>query len=390
MTKIAVEDPVRRAPARAGARPRRTLAFAVPATAAVLAVVAVAGVQQQGAVERAQQAASAFAAQHHPCFGAAANDPARPCDNPALRHRVVPSPIARQEDDNVPCDDIRRDSTVSACEFGVPQDEAKRTVAIVGDSHAAHWRPAFEVVARARHWHAMTITRTSCPFSAAVKDLRGRARDRCRQWNRELPRWLADHPRIDTVFVAGVAGGKLDVSSGESAFQAQVDGYRRAWESLPPTVEHLVVLRDTPRFRRSTFECIDQAIASDRRAGIACALPRRSAVARDPALVAARRVDPGRRPAIVDMTRVLCSSRLCFPVIGGALAYKDADHFTRIFSSTLGRPLLRATDRVVRSWEPPRSGSGDGPADTTAAVHGRRDQAAAVAVSGAVGVQSVR
>src|SRR4051794_4652774 len=265
MTKIAVEDPVRRARVLSGARPRRTLAFAAPATAAVLAVVAVAGLQQQGAVERAQEAASAFAAQHHPCFGAAANDPARPCDNPALRHRVVPSPIARQEDDNVPCDDIRRDSTVSACEFGVPQDEARRTVAIIGDSHAAHWRPAFEVVARARRWHAMTITRTSCPFSAAVKDLRGRARDRCRQWNHELPRWLAAHPRIDTVFVAGVAGGKLDVSSGESAFQAQVDGYRRAWESLPPSVEHIVVLRDTPRFRRSTFECIDQAIASDRR-----------------------------------------------------------------------------------------------------------------------------
>ena len=384
MTKIAVEDPVRRAPALTAARPRRTLGLAAPATAAVLAVVAVASLQQQDAVQSAQQASQEFLAENHRCFGAAANDPRRPCENPELRRKVVPSPIAREEDENVPCDDIERDGTISVCEFGVPQDRAKRTVAIVGDSHAAHWRPAFEVVARRRGWRAMTITRTSCPFSKATKDLRGRARSRCIQWNRELPRWFAEHSEVDTLFVAGIAGGKLDVSSGESSFQAQVDGYREAWTSLPASVRHIVVLRDTPRFRQSTFECIDDAIASEKRAGLACALPKQSAMTRDPATVAAQALPAGRRPEIVDLTRYLCSSRLCFPVIGGALAYKDADHFTRIFSTTLGRPLLRATDRLAGSWR------GDGAADTTAAADGGGDQPAAVAVAGAAGVQSVR
>jgi hypothetical protein len=280
---------------------------------------------------------------------------------------------------------------VSACEFGVAPRDARRTVAIVGDSHAAHWRPAFEVVARARKWHAMTVTRTSCAFSKAIKDLRGRARSRCIQWTRELPRWFAEHPKVDTVFVAGVAGGKLDLAHGQDAFTAQVDGYREAWRSLPASVKHIVVLRDTPRFRRSTFECIDNAIAADRRAGLACALPRHSAMERDPAIVAARAMDGMRRPAVLDLTRVLCSNRLCFPVIGGALAYKDADHFTRIFSTTMGPPLLRATDRLTASWSATGgSGGDDGAGHTTAAVHRARDQAAAVAVAGAVRVQAVR
>ncbi len=44
----------------------------------------------------------------------------------------------------------------------------------------------------------------------------------------------------------------------------------------------------------------------------------------------------------LDLTRDFCDSRLCFPVIGGALVSKDATHLTSVCGRTLGPYLLRA------------------------------------------------
>jgi hypothetical protein len=50
------------------------------------------------------------------------------------------------------------------------------------------------------------------------------------------------------------------------------------------------------------------------------------------------------------MTRFFCGPRLCYPVIGGALAYKDAHHLTAAFVATLGPYLLRRVDRAMATW----------------------------------------
>ena len=47
------------------------------------------------------------------------------------------------------------------------------------------------------------------------------------------------------------------------------------------------------------------------------------------------------------MTRYLCSKKRCFPVIGGALVYKDDQHMTDVFATTLGPFLERAIDKAL-------------------------------------------
>jgi len=42
------------------------------------------------------------------------------------------------------------------------------------------------------------------------------------------------------------------------------------------------------------------------------------------------------------MTRFMCDRRRCFPVVGGALAFKDGQHLTDVFATTLGPYLLRS------------------------------------------------
>jgi hypothetical protein len=104
------------------------------------------------------------------------------------------------------------------------------------------------------------------------------------------------------------------------------------------------VLRDVP-FIGFISECVRAARSHRRNAGSACARRRGDVLRPDSAVVAARRLR-SRRVRVIDMTHYFCSPRRCFPVIGGALVYKDREHITEVFATSLGPYLLRAVGRL--------------------------------------------
>src|SRR3977135_3748817 len=81
------------------------------------------------------------------CFGAATRDPdpAHACHNPDLRLLVRPTPLEAQITPSAPCTEL--EPVINVCAFGAPASPATSTVALVGDSHAGHWRAALDVVA---------------------------------------------------------------------------------------------------------------------------------------------------------------------------------------------------------------------------------------------------
>ena len=350
VTKKLVEDPARTAPLLTTRAARWTFAGAGAATAAVLAVTVAASSHVTHRVRAEVLATERVLAAHPRCFGAAARDPARrPCENPSLRRIVVPTPLQAAKRDNAPCDVIERASTVTVCAFGPRPAHPARTVALVGDSHAVHWRPAFERVAKARRWRGLSITRSGCPLSAASPQLQGRALARCEQWKREVPRWLAAHRDVRTVFVAQHSGSRGTARGGREAFAAEVAGFRSAWRTLPATVEHVVVLRDTPTMPGTTPTCVERAISDHRSAATACDAPRGAALPPDPAVAAAR--DDTARVRSIDLSRYFCDERRCPPVIGGALVYKDVEsHLTDVYAATLGPVLRREVDALMSDW----------------------------------------
>jgi peptidoglycan/LPS O-acetylase OafA/YrhL len=348
VTKVLVEDPVRRS-AWLSAQPRMTFACSAAATA-VLAAVLVGGTSHVEAQIRAAEREQVRLVGRPPaCFGAAARDPLKACENKDLRTKVVPLPVAAKSEENAPCPNFRKESGVSVCDFGVERAHATKTVALLGDSHASHWRAPLNVVARKRGWRGLSVTRTSCVFSNATKLTPEPTRSQCLRWVQGVPNFFREHPEIDTVFIVAITGGRVNVPSGRTMLEAKVNGVRKAWETLPDTVKHIVIIRDTPRIVRKTVECIDKAIEAEQRAGPACAVPRPSALDADPAVIAARRAHSPRLQAI-DLTDVFCSRRLCHPVIGGALVYKDLHHFTLVFAETLGMPLGRKIDALMQEW----------------------------------------
>lgn len=309
-------------------------------------VLAAAPGQAQSSAPASASASAPAPPTPSPCLGAAARDPLRPCRDPALRLRVDPLPSDAVIEPNAPCAVVREPASIESCVFGAAPQQAVRQVALLGDSHAAHWRAALVEAARRRGWHGVSLTRDSCPFTLAVPAVSPASRRRCAAWNRGVRRWLERHPDVDTVFVSAHSGARIVRTGGRRALATKVAGHRAAWASLPTTVRRIVVLRDTPAHPARTADCVTRAAARRQDAGTVCAVPRRTLVP-DPQAVAARAL-PDDRVRVVDVTPVLCDTRACFPVVGGVLVNRDTDHLTRRFATTLAPFVLRVTDAVIR------------------------------------------
>lgn len=279
-----------------------------------------------------------------PCFGAAARDPAAPCDNPALRGSVLPPPDRAKVVAEPYCDKVQHDGFITACGFGAVPEEANGTFALIGDSHAANLKSALTVLTAAKGWRGISILRSGCtttrgrPILATPKISQD-----CRTWNSQVLRWLAKHPEVQTVFLSAHATARVKPSRGRTPAQAAQAGYREELRALLRQRRRVVVIRDAPVSKTNMLGCVARAFRAGRSVQTGCTFPRAPAVPRDPLLEAARSL---RSPQIkaIDLTRQYCGATRCFAVIGGALVRHDKAHLTQTFAATLGPFILRAVD----------------------------------------------
>jgi hypothetical protein len=184
------------------------------------------------------------------------------------------------------------------CAFGVAKPRADTTVALIGDSHAGHWKAAMDVVARRKNWYGLNIGHASCPLSTATRPIDEPNRSHCIEWKKRVFKWFERHPEVSVVFVSQLSGGTGVVpQNGKSAYETAVSGYIAAWKKLPPTVKHVIVIRDTPKVRGNTDACVQTAMNAGRRAGPACAVSVSRAI--DPRSRRGGRQAHARRPGLV-------------------------------------------------------------------------------------------
>jgi hypothetical protein len=274
------------------------------------------------------------------CFGAAARNQATPCHNTALDYSAKPTPNWAPLELNAPCHPLPWTRFPRVCWFTHRKQGSSATVALVGDSHASSWRSAVRVLARSQRWHALTIRRSSCPFNEARRTGPRKESATCADWVRATIRWFGKHPEIHTVIVTGSAYAGVIAPEGQDAYQVAVDGYRAALAALPSSVQRVVVLRDTPRSSTGTFDCVRRTMKTHQPLTGACALPRDQVLPPDPGVAAAQQLGAPRFE-VIDLTDFFCDPDRCFPVIGGALVYKDISHMTTVFGTSLG-PYLTA------------------------------------------------
>ncbi|GAB2984723.1 acyltransferase family protein [Nocardioides montaniterrae] len=336
-----VEDPVRSWRPLVAGRVWRTL---VPAALAMAVVVGLAQFYVSRVDDRvvAVQDEMRAAAAKDPCFGAAAM-----VDRCAHPHRLKfrDAPLVTVVNQRLPgwghyCQQTPTGTEVVECQFGVPADQATKRFALVGDSHAGHWYGALQVLAQEHHWNITMMAKSSCAISAepieAVWD--PTLADSCHTWSKQVVRRVAADPDLDGVFMSEI-GRRYRVQGAPDADQQRLEiaGYQAVWRRWTQAGKSVAVIGDVPQMNNGDIPtCVGKSgLAAD-----PCTTPVAWALAPDPLLLAAEGDhDPSVTP--VDLHRYFCDAKVCHSVIGGIVAYGDANHVLALFSASLAPYLDR-------------------------------------------------
>lgn len=283
-------------------------------------------------------------APHPRCFGPAARDPRQPCHNPRLARVAVPSVDTVLLQPTAPCALLRR-ARPEVCIFGVRRGPIARRVALIGDSHSAHWRAALAEVSRKHAWYSYSLYQTQCPFNRAVALLHGENFRLCAQWKDDVIAWMNAHRSIRTVIVSE-HHVPIEPAGGKSSRETEIAGYIAAWNALPPSVSRIIVIRDPAYNAENWQDCVARSLSRHGHPGRDCRQPRAVALHPDVAVLAARRLN-SPRVRVVDLTPFFCGRRFCFPVVGGVLTHKDHGHLSLLYSTLLGPYLDRALFPLV-------------------------------------------
>jgi hypothetical protein len=247
------------------------------------------------------------------------------------------------------CHQRESDPEATACVDGDPTSSF--TVALVGDSHAAQWAPTLQAVATARRWRLLSYTKSSCPM--AEVEVLSRTNDRpypgCTRWNDEVRLALTGEQRPDLVVTTAsdyrVHRGGVPLA-GLDGERSMVDGLRASWRNLIALGIPVVVLRDTPAPGDNNADCVSAHLTELSR----CAFPRAShQSAAGPVQALATAGMDGAH--LVDLNDAICPTKLCAPVIGRVVVYRDSNHLTATYARTLAPRLDAALGRILAPRE---------------------------------------
>jgi hypothetical protein len=248
------------------------------------------------------------------------------------------------------CQQSLEPSEVRSCDLG-ETEAPTRTVALVGDSHATAWFTAFDALGKERGWKVVTFTKSSCPFTTALRVLPEQTDDRqasCVTWVGGVREALAAEPDVEEVFVASYStayewrspGGAPTPLEGEAA---AVAGFGEAWTWLREQGHGVTVLAAVPR---TNGENVPNCLAANGNDPEPCEMPREQALPGDVMLAAAEELDdPGVR--VVDLSDLFCDDATCYPVVGDVIVFRDYSHLSAEYSTLLVPYLLERYDAVA-------------------------------------------
>lgn len=233
------------------------------------------------------------------------------------------------------------------CAQGDP--DATTTVALIGDSRAAMFNPAFQQIAEQRNWQLLMLAKAGCPITdlPMSEHFNGVAEEfhRCAQWRTHIMNRLrVERPQLIVVSSARAydATGAHTLRPGLKIYdQAWLNSLTRLVEELRATGAKVLVLGPTADPPAPVPLCLSGHLDD----ATACAAARGVEHAPGVAAEAAATAAGGGQYADVDP--LFCSANRCPAIVGNTLVYFDAGHLTREYSELLAPALGALADRAL-------------------------------------------
>ncbi len=231
------------------------------------------------------------------------------------------------------------------CVMGDPTSST--TVALIGDSHAAMWTPAFQAIAAQRHWRLMMMAKEACPlmdaragnaFGNLVEDLQ-----HCQQWRDGIiARLAAERPKL--VVVSMWRGYGIDETmSGFTGYDAAwIEGMTHLVRQIRDSGAQVLVLGPIPSPHANVPICVSGHLDD----ASACALSRSASVDVSGIAAEATATTAGGGQ-YADLSDLFCTSERCPVIVGNTLVYLDVSHLTLQYSRVLTPAIAALADRAI-------------------------------------------
>ncbi|PND54915.1 acyltransferase [Mycobacterium sp. ENV421] len=226
------------------------------------------------------------------------------------------------------------------------------TVAIVGDSHAAMWHPAFRAAAEQQHWRLETLSKSACPLMASPSFTNPMHRlalsiDKCDEWRHEiLTRLQAERPKLVVVSMwrgYGASGGGFEGQSGFHSYDSVwLANLTRLVQELRSTGAQVLVLGPVPDPHTDVPICLSGHLDD-----VAACTPRRSSAVNESGIVAEAAATRAGGGQYADVTDLFCTADLCPVVVGDTLVYPDWTHITSEYSRALAPVIAALAQRAL-------------------------------------------
>jgi peptidoglycan/LPS O-acetylase OafA/YrhL len=350
--KTYVEDPIRGSAMLRRLRPGWSLAGA----GVIMAIVVAVGSVQ--AVDGTMRTDAAVAAAQHnstsdPCYGAAAlvGPNAQSCSVAGTGRGVdvLELAAAAPEDKPLPwtmdcIGDYRKPATGDECVVG--DTTATKSLLLFGDSHAAAWVSAFDVVGKKLHLRVQAMVREACPPTAEAptatpfRDISPTEQQRCARHNNLVLSKLRSDDTIQFVVTTARTSDYLygpKHSASKTVSEQQYVSYLTQVEKLGL---HVDVLQELPQTGTSETDRLNvpDCLAAHPQDVDACSQPRRAALSTGVLRQVTEQL-PSDAVTFIETARYFCDTKRCYSFIGGLPVYFDASHLSDSYARSIGADL---------------------------------------------------
>jgi peptidoglycan/LPS O-acetylase OafA/YrhL len=217
-----------------------------------------------------------------------------------------------------------RQTVSPLCEYG--DTTSDQAIVLYGDSHAAQWLPALDIIGKKRGIKIISLTKSACPSAEVIKELSSQyIVDDCQAFRDSSVKRIQKTKPL-AVIMTGMKPFTAPYSD-VSSRKWWMAGEAIAYERIKLSTKFPIYLTDTPLPQVDIPDCL--------------------VAGRGEKCDGAKKVSPEVAPGLIpiDPTPWLCD-RTCPAIVDGIIAYRDKSHLTVAMSEYLAGDLERSLARL--------------------------------------------
>ena len=227
------------------------------------------------------------------------------------------------------------------------------SVVLFGDSHAAAWFPALEIVSKQQHWRLVDISKAGCPpVEVGILYTGTTLYKQCAAWRANaMAQISALHPLLviadwarynelpEALPLAGVPTGYGS---------AWLNGVAAIFNFLHRAAQHTIFMSDTPTLTQLAPDCVSAHLSDVAACTTATTAATRFPTVKRQELALAQRTHINA----IDPESWFCTPTRCPVIVGNIFLYRDNAHMTPAWSDFIEPVFAAAILPMVKAAKP--------------------------------------